>query len=189
MASKPSADDAVRNYLLMLNDPDQLRDDKEVKRLEGQLAKTTDPVERVKLQQQIRDASHPPKERYEREFITHAKDWSQRHGVSERAFIAEGVKEPVLRRAGFTNVRGARSNSTRRRSGNQTGRTRVSAQQIRDSLPHGEFTIKDAQRESGASEQVVRRVVQEAVKDGSVADLGPKQDHAGPGRAPRSYKR
>lgn len=184
-----AAEEAVRNYLVVLKDPDSLRDEERVSELEAQLGSTTDPIERVMLQQQLREARRPETHHYEDAFVTHAKAWADAHGISVAAFLAEGVAPAVLRRAGFS-VSGARAGRRGDRRGRKaTGRSRVSADQVRAALPRGSFTAKDVQEATGASPAVVRRVIQEETAAGNVAAAGPDPDHQGPGRAPVIYKR
>lgn len=188
MASK-AAEDAVRDYLTTLKDPGSLRDDERIGQLEKEHAEASDPIARVMLQQQLLEAKNPDMQSHEEGFVTHAKAWADAHGVSEAAFLAEGVSAAVLRRAGFS-VRGAdrRSRGGRRRS-RQTGRSRVSADQVRAGLPSGTFTTRDVQEATGASPAVVRRVLREEVEAGRVVDEGPDPNHQGPGRAARRYRR
>jgi hypothetical protein len=182
-----SAEEAVRNYLLSLRNPAALRNDAEIESLRERLDKSDDDLERLQLRQQILDAEQPPLERYEDAFVTHAKAYADGSGISDKAFAAEGVPPGVLRKAGFRNVGSGRGRNSTRSSGT---RKRVSADEVRSSIPRkGTFTIKDVQDSSGASAAVVRRVVQEEVDGGNVKDAGPDPDHRGPGRAPTLYSR
>lgn len=185
-----AAENAVRNYLTVLKDPESLRDDERVAEIENQLATTADAIERVMLQQQLRDAQRPTTEHYDEAFVTHAKAWADAHGISVAAFLAEGVPPAVLRRAGFS-VSGASAGrrGDRRTRKSATGHARVSAEQVRAALPAGAFTAKDVQDATGASPAVVRRVIQEEVERGNVVDAGTDPDHQGPGRSPKIYKR
>ena len=181
-----SADQAVRDYLLSLRDPSALRDESAVASLQKRLDESDDQLERLKLRQQIIEADTPALDRYEDAFVTHAKAWADKTGVSDKAFLAEGVPAATLRKAGFRNVGSGRSRTATRSSGT---RKRVSADQVRSSIPQGTFTVKDVQDSSGASSAVVRRVIQEEVDAGRVSEQGPDPDHNGPGRAPTLYKR
>ncbi|HUH06569.1 MAG TPA: hypothetical protein VML96_02070 [Egibacteraceae bacterium] len=182
MASS-AAESAIRNYLVSLKDPSTLRDDKKIADLEQRLSKATDEVERVRLRQQVMDAQNPPANRFEDDFITHAKAWADEQGISLRAFAEEGVPDAVLRRAGF------RAAAARGRRRVQRTRTRVSSEQVRAAIPKGTFTLRDVQERSGASYAVVRKVVSEEVAAGRVSDEGTAADHTGPGRSPTLYKR
>ncbi len=193
MASS-SAESAIRNYLTALRDPSSLRDDDNINELRSQLESADDELERLRLRQQILDSESPSVERYEDDFVTHAKSWADEHGVSPKAFEAEGVSGGVLRKAGFAGVgRGGRprgGTSGRGRGGAQ-GRTRsrVTVDEVRAAIPKGTFTIKRLQELSGASPAVVRKVVQSELASGGITEQGADPDHRGPGRAPTLYKR
>lgn len=184
MATKEQ-ETAVRNYLIALRDPSALTDEKKIADLEQELASTDDGAHRLRLRQQIMDAQRPTVDGYEDAFISHAKAWADDEGISAEAFKAEGVNPAVLRKAGFT-VRGGRRRAAARGT---TGRSRVSADEVRKSIPRGTFTVKQVEAASGASPAVVRRVVQEEVAAGNVTEIGPDPDHQGRGRAPTLYKR
>jgi len=182
-------DEAVRNYLVSLRDPSSLKDDDQVAKLQAELAEADDELQRLQLRQQILDAEQPPLERYEEAFVTHAKAWADAHGISDKAFLAEGVSPQVLRRAGFKGVRGAGGRG-RQGSAKPAGtRSRVSAEEVRKALPKGTFTVKAVQEATGASPAVVRRVINEEISEGRVQEKGTDPDHSGPGRAPTLYER
>ena len=182
-----SAERAVRDYLTSLKNPSALRDEDQLAKLREGLDRSDDELERLQLRQRIIELETPSTDGYENNFVTHAKAWADKTGVSERAFLHEGVPPKVLRKAGFRNV-GATKSRTSRASGRST-RTRVSADQVRAAIPKGEFTIKDVQDASGASAAVVRRIVGEEVAAGNVTEVGPDPEYRGRGRAPTIYRR
>lgn len=187
MATK-AQEAAVRNYLLSLKDPNALKDTEQIAALQSKLEQTDDELERLQIRQQLLDLESPVVERYEDEFVTHAKAWADELGITEQTFLAEGVPAQVLRKAGFRNVplgRGRKA-TTRPRGGR---RRRVSADEVRAAIPKGSFTIHRLQELSGASPAVVRRVVQEELASGNVTEDGKDPDHRGPGRAPVLYRR
>ena len=191
MASTQEA--AVRNYLLSIRDPRALRDDAAIAELNTKLEQANDELERLQLRQQLLDSENPSLDRYEDAFVEHAKAWAERTGITADAFIAEGVPAAVLRRAGFRGVTGGgrrRSTSTRASATTRStsSRSRVSADEVREAMPSGTFTVKDLQERSGASAAVVRRVIQEEVAAGNIRDEGSDPDHTGPGRAPMLYR-
>lgn len=179
MASK-SAETAVRSYLAVLRDPSSLRDEAALAQLRKQLESSSDDLERLRLRQQILDMEHPSIDRYEDDFVTHAKAWADEHGVTPKAFEAEGVPGGVLRRAGMAPA------SRRRRGGT---RTRVTVDEVRAAIPRGSFTIRRLQELSGASPAVVRKVVTEELEAGRLKEQGPDPNHRGPGRSPVLYKK
>lgn len=182
-----AAEKAVRDYLVSLREPSALRDENLIARLQKQLDESDDQLERLQLRQQIIEADTPNMDAYEEAFTTHAKAWAEKSGVSDKAFLAEGVPAATLRKAGFRNVGSGRSRASESRS--TSGRRRVSADQVREAIPKGSFTVKDVQQASGASSAVVRRVIQEEVDAGNVSEVGADPEHSGPGRAPTLYKR
>lgn len=181
-------DAAVRSYLMSLKDPSALKDDDKLAELSRKLEDSDDELERLQLRQQVIDAERPPLDKLEDEFVTHAKAWADAHGISDKAFLAEGVPPQVLRKAGFRGV-AARSRGARAPARVATPRSRVSAETVRASIPQGTFSIRQVQEASGASPAVVRRVVQEQVEAGHAVEQGPDPDHRGPGRAPTLYRR
>jgi hypothetical protein len=183
---------AVRNYLIALRDPSALRDEAAIADLSARLDRSDDVIERLRLRQRLLELERPSLDGYEEAFVEHAKAWAASVGVTGAAFVAEGVPATVLRRAGFDGV-----GSVRRRSRNgqaamgPAGRTRrrVSADDIREAIPPGPFTVKDLQQRSGASPAVVRRVIREQITAGRLSSHGTDPGHTGPGRAPGLYQR
>ena len=181
MASN-SAETAVRTYLAALRDPSSLRDESRLAKLKSQLERSGDDLERLQLRQQIFDLESPSVHQYENDFITHAKAWADEHGVTAKAFEAEGVPGSILRKAGLAGSRAARG----RKPGT---RRRVTVDEVRAAIPRGAFTIKGLQEISGASPAVVRKVVADELAAGNVKEQGPDPDHSGPGRSPTLYKK
>jgi hypothetical protein len=183
-----SQDDAVRTYLLSLQNPDVLVDDNKVKELEKRIEKESDPAKRLELREQRRKLGDPAeaKNQAQEAFVKHAKSWADDKGISPDSFREEGVPPAVLREAGLMPKRGRGS----RRSGSAT-RSRVSSETVRDALKkkRGAFTINQVQEETGASVGMVRNVINEAEKAGEVTKDGTDPNHQGPGRAPIVYKK
>lgn len=186
MPATAASESAVRNYLVALKDPAALRDDDLVTELQQRLEATADQLERVQLRQQVRDAENPAIERFEDEFVAHAKEWAEDHGVGASAFAEEGVPDAALRRAGL--LRGKGRGRTARKGGAARS-PRVSAQDVRAAIPRGTFTIKDLQERTGGSVATVRNVVKAAEQEGLIQPQGTDPGHVGPGRAPTLYKR
>lgn len=185
-----AAETAVRTYLVALSDPSSLRDEKKVAELTNKLDAATDPLDRVKLRAQLRALDAPSADAYEDAFVEHARDWAEQHGVSVEGFLEEGVPTTVLRRAGFNVGRGTGRAGARRGRPRAAGtRKRVTVDEVRAAIPKGTFTIRELQERSGASLQVVRKVITEGLADGKLGDEGIDERHTGPGRAPRLYKK
>lgn len=182
MASS-TAETAVRDYLAYLRDPASAKAD--TSELEGRIAATDDPIERIRLRQQLNDTADPGPTLRDA-FATHAKAWADEHGISAEAFRAEGIKPADLRDAGFP-VSGRRATSPQQR---RTRRPRVTVDDVKQALPpKGKtFTLKEITDASGASPGTVRKVVLDLLAEGSLSDEGNATDHTGPGRSPKVYK-
>lgn len=178
-----SPEDAVRNYLTALRDPDSLRDEKAVQAIQAKLEKATDPVERLRLRSDLERAEDVDVSSFESAFVAHAKAFSRESGISAPVLEAEGVPRSVLRKAGL--LGGQRAGASRVR------RTRVNAESIRAAYPRKgtKFTIADLTESSGASTGAVRKVVNEDLDAGVIANAGVGENTGGPGRAPILYKR
>ncbi len=183
-----TAEEFVRTYLTALRDPGSLRDEKAIEEKTEELENASDPIVRLKLQEQISDLAAPSLESVEDTFVVHAKAWADEVGISSKAFSAEGVPTNVLRRAGFA-VTGGTTSSSRRGTTRRSSGSRVSTEQVIASIPSGAFTVKQLRETSGASPAVVRKAIAAEAEAGRLADLGSDPDHSGPGRSPTLYKK
>lgn len=176
-------EEAVRAYLQALTDPDALRDDESIAELQERLERSDDPLERVKLQGHIEQATQVRPDAFEDGFIAHAKEWADEHGVSATAFQAEGVPRTVLRRAGLD---GGRSPSRRHQPARKAP---VSRDDVRAVVrTHTSFTLPQIQSKTGASRETVRTVIKESLNAGEVEKVGPDDTQQGRGR-PTRYRR
>lgn len=173
-----AVEEAVRSYLLMLDDPSWLVAVPEYERLQQEHKQTDDPLERVKLHAQLRGLERSLTERCEAGFVACAKEWADAHGVTAGAFRAEGVPAEVLRRAGFAPP------EERARRAQPSNRTRTSAsasaKDIRAAMPPGRFTVDDVQQRSHAPRGAVRRVIRVMLQRGELEEVGSTE---GPARA------
>lgn len=187
----PDVESIVRTYLTALKDPSTLRDDAAITAAENALDAEGDAISRLRLREELKELTSPSLESVEEDFVTHAKSWADSVGISAESFLAEGVGSAVLRRAGFSVGRGGRRPAGRRSARREPsgGRRRVSAEEVAAAIPDGTFTVNALQEASGASIQVVRKVVKSEVAEGRVSEVGPDPDHEGPGRAPVLYRK
>lgn len=97
------ADEAVRAYMEALQDPNSAVDWDHVDDLAGQITEATDPVRRVLLRSQWRQASDPATyiPDLEADFVAFAGQWAEANQVIGDDFFYEGVPLPVLRQAGL----------------------------------------------------------------------------------------
>lgn len=184
MATAKNQEDAVRRYLTYMNNPSQLVDQERIEELQQKLDQSEDPVERIKLRNEIERAKQPPADEVESDFVAVAKQWADQHGISAEALKAEGVKPGVLRKAGFS-VPGARRGAaaTSRRGGGRRATKEDVRKHLRNKRSGNEFTLGQVMDATGASRSTVNQVISGFVEDGTVKKVG-KAEHAGPGRAP-----
>lgn len=182
-----AAEQAVRAYLVALQDPSSLMDDAEVQRLRHDLARIHDPLERLKTRARLEERRRCLAERAEAGFVACAKPWADAQDVTAEAFRAEGVPAAVLRRAGFS-LREDQRRRPRRRP--RPTATRPSVSDIRAAIPHtGTFTLADIQDQTRAPEAAVRRVVRLMIARGEVEDLEEGRDDADDAQGRRVYRR
>lgn len=183
-----TAEEVIRTYLSALRDPESLRDDDAISRKEEELQSSTDPIDRLRRQEELGKLTKPSLESVEDDFVVHAKAWADESGISAKAFAAEGVPTSVLRRAGFS-VSGAASRPRRSSGRRASSGTRVTTEEVIAAMPSGSFTVKKLREISGASPAVVRKAITAEQDAGRLKDLGADPDHSGPGRAPTLYKK
>lgn len=177
-----TAEDAVRRYVTALRDPEALVDKDEIDRLQTELNQTGDPVAMLRIRQRLHELHTATPQTYEGDFVEHARAWAEANGVGAEAFRAEGVSDEVLERAGL------RPNGHGEGAGSR--RSRVSADAVRRAVPpRARFTLHDIRRKTGASTATIRKTLTTMVAEGAITDLGPAENHRGPGRAPRVYQR
>lgn len=182
---------AIRDYLTLLHDPESLVDDRAIADLQRQLDEATDPVERVKLRGEIDKLSQPATTELQEAFVTHAAQWAEEANVSADAFAAEGVPPEILRKAGFR-VAGSRGrpksskgHSRSRQRQTPTGeRGNVDTVSAWITNQGGDtFTISQAMDATGAT----RNTVVKAINQIGAAEVGTDPNHTGPGRSPKLY--
>ena len=180
-----TAESAIRNFLLFLDDPRKLIDHELIEQLRGKAQQANDPIERLKIYAELERAEHSDDSRYKLDFILHAKSWAETNNVGPAAFRQLGVKEDVLRSAGLVADDGRRGRKPRK-SETLSVRTSVSAETIKSHVRslHGQFTLADVQSSVGGSPMTIRKGVQALVTDGTIIRLGAMPDWSGRGRAP-----
>lgn len=182
MASK-TAENAVREYLTALRDPDSLKDEKKLKDVEDKIASTKDVLEEAKLLSELNRLSKIDPLDYEAGFVEHGKAWADEANVPAKTLSSMGVGDDVLRKAGFDVASGpSRSPKPATR--------RVSRDDVVDVvLGQGEaFVLNHIESLTGASLATVRKVVASLVEDGRVIEKGDDPSHSGRGRAPKVYE-
>lgn len=172
---------AVRLYLMFLDDPSKLVDTQEVRRLEGQIEKAKDPVDKLRAISALHKARAVDPASYAYGFVKHAKRWADDEGVPEAAFREMGVPEDVLRAAGYGKpARGARG-KIKALNGTALKRKRLSAEQLQDGILKldGEFTIRDIANHVGGSPLTIKNQLGVLEAQGKIRPAGEKAGSRG----------
>jgi hypothetical protein len=181
------AERAVRDYLTLVRDPDQLIDRDKVNALHRKIEAANDPIERLTLRAELETVEQVDRTAIADRFVAHIKDWANERGITAEALIAEGADERLLRRAGIVLSTDRRQRRTTRKTDRPS---RVSADIIAAAIPAmGTFTIPQLVARTGGSHGTVRKVIADEVNAGRVKQIGTDSAHSGPGRAPILYER
>lgn len=182
-----NAETVVRNYLLALNDPSTLIDSDRITKLEKAVEAEQDPVERLKLQAKLHQASAPDLSNIENEFVSVVQRWAGEHGITADMLASEGVPRDVLKQAGMASGRSGR----KKMATSKPRKPRVSRDDVKAHVKksRGKFTLVEIAHATNASAATVRKVVNDMVDEGAIANLGPDESYEGPGRAPLVYQK
>lgn len=187
--SPSSTEDAIRRYMEYLQDPESIRDQDQITKLQKTVDTATDPVDKLTAMGALDQALAVDGSEVREAFIAVAKDWADTEGVPPDAFRQLGVPAADLAAAGFK-TRGGRRTAT----GPAPGRSRARRVPLSDikaalgSVPK-RFHVKDLETVSGGTNATVRKAVAELVAEGTVTDLGPDPDWSGRGRSPVLYEK
>ncbi|HEX5367156.1 MAG TPA: hypothetical protein VFW63_10920 [Acidimicrobiales bacterium] len=192
--AKADPEGAVRQYLLYLEDPSQLRDETEIQRVTQAVLEARDPIEKLKAVNDLEQVAKIDEGPLRAGFVEHAKAWAEEHGIAASAFRELRVPDDVLREAGFEVPSGGGRRRRGRTVADGTPRQRAKAVPVDQIKSHvlgrrGTFTLADVQNAVGGSPATVRKAVDELVESGQVEKLGPSPDYRGRGRAPIQYSR
>jgi hypothetical protein len=189
MASNP--EEAVRRYLLHLEDPSKLVDEDKVAAAQAAVEQATDPLARLKALADLEHARQPDTSDVERDFVAQAKAYADSESIPVSAFREMGVPTEVLARAGFAVRATRRATGTTATGAPRQRAPRVSLDTIKAAavrLPK-QFTLNDlAEKAGGGSQGTLRKALDDLVAEGKVRRLGPVPNYRGRGRAPIQYE-
>src|SRR5262245_61364373 len=94
-------EDAVRSYLLFLEDPSKLRDEGEVQRRTVAVLEASDPIEKLRALTALEEAAKVDESGLRDGFVANAREWADANGISVSAFRELHVPDDVLTAAGF----------------------------------------------------------------------------------------
>jgi hypothetical protein len=191
--STTSPEEAIRSYLVFLDDPSKLRDEGEVQRRTLAVLEANDPIEKLKALAALEKAAAIDEKALREGFIEHSLEWAAANGISVKAFRELKVPAEVLAAAGFevTPERSRRSVAASAGSPGEPGQRRpaVSTTDIKEAvLTFVEpFTLNVVMEKVGGSPMTVRKAVEDLIADGKVERQGPVPGYSGRGRAPIQY--
>lgn len=187
-ATKSDAEEAIRLYLLFLEDPAKLRDDADIQKKTKAVLDAADPIEKLKALAALERAANIDDKPLRAGFVAHAKAWAEDQGIPVGAFRELKVPDEALREAGFTLP------TSRTQGGSSAGtRERAKSVPVEDIKAHvlslkGTFILTDIITGFGGSPATVRKAVDELIDAKQVKKLGPATDYHGRGRAPIQYQ-
>lgn len=191
MATDTPNEDAVRAYLVYLQDPKSLIDHETIASLESDLSSETNPLNRLKLRTQLERLQNPDTAAVEQGFLDHAKAWATAHDVGPAALRAEGVSTSVLRRAGFSVAGGKRKPSRSKASKDKApkAKAKTSLEEITTWMlkQRKAFTVAEAAAATGASRASASKALNGLYEEGTVVDAG-EAERTGPGRPALAYR-
>jgi hypothetical protein len=179
--SPATAEDAIRRYLLSIENPDSLRDDEEIARLRVEAESATDPLERLRVFAALDRAENPDTASLEAGFITHAATYAAQHNIPASAFASLGVPQATLAAAKLAPGR-------RQAPKTRTRRPRTSSDTVASSLPAKPFTAADLAELSGATLATARKVIADLTSAGLVETAEAPESWEGRGRVPTFYR-
>jgi hypothetical protein len=190
MASPLSPEEAVRRYLVHLEDPSQLVDQDKIAAAQAAVERAKDPLARLKALADLEHARQPDTGDVENDFVANAKAYADAESIPVAAFREMGVPVDVLARAGFP-VRPRRASGTTATGAPRQRAPRVSLDTIKAAavrLPR-QFTLNDlAEKAGGGSQGTLRKAVEDLMAEGKVKKVGPIPNYRGRGRAPILYE-
>ena len=201
---------AIRRYLAFLEDP-STADRELMAELENQLSVAANPIEKLRVLAEIDGARSPDRRHLEDAFVLHAVEWAVENKIPTAAFLALGVDQSLLTKAGFTKGKGISAKA--RKSLLSQGGTSKSSRYAHDAgatgngevkiraksvnsetveklilATKGPFSVRDIVAVSEATNATVSRVVGILVAEKRVEKLGLLPPQGARGVAPQGYR-
>jgi hypothetical protein len=185
-----SSEDVVRRYLLFLEGPDRLRDEKEIQRKTQAVLDAADPLDKLKALADLERVANIDEEPLRKGFVEHARLWADDQGIPVSAFRELKVPDEVLREAGFE-VPASRGRGRGAVNGERKRAKAVPVDEVKAFVLglSGTFVLADVMSGAGGSQATVRKALDELVESGAVEKMGPVPGYSGRGRAPIQYNR
>src|SRR5215218_9273104 len=193
MNDVPTAEAAVRQYLLWITAPDSLRDEGRIAELQATIDATSDPIEKLKAISALEDAKSVDGDRIRADFVAHARDYVAGEGIRVDAFRTMGVSDDVLRDAALLGGPPSRSSGAggsagpRRKPGGNRRMPRLNLSDVEASLPEGDFKLSDFASSIDREVATTRNYLMRLLGDGKVVEVG--EDASGRGKPAKIYRR
>jgi len=171
---------AVRLYLMFLQDPESLVDAQSIKKLEAELERAQDPIDRLRAYTAVQRAKVSDDTTYKYDFIKYAKRWADSEGIPVEAFRHAGVEDDVLKAAGIipTGKRG-RGRAISEPSGSR--RSRTSPEHLEEGILalDGPFSVRDIIDSVGSSTVTVKAALDRLEATGKIKPAGERSSRRG----------
>jgi hypothetical protein len=183
-----AAETSIRNYLTFLSDPSSLVDQAAVKKLQADVDKAKDPVDKLRAISKLETARKADPDVYRRGFVDNAKAWAVAEGVPASAFERMGVPHDVLRDAGLApRARRGRGRSQAPRAARAPRRPSMKAGDIEAGIVILEepFTVRDVADKVGGSPLTIKAALDRLEAQGRIRPAGERS--GGRGRASKVW--
>jgi len=180
--STKAAEEAIRQYLLYLEDPSQLRDEATIAKCQQDVQNAVDPIDKLKSLAALERATVIDETPLRQGFIDNAQAWAHEARVPASAFVSLHVPAEVLQEAGL-DVTSNRKPAKRAKA--------VPLDDIKEWVlrqTSGTFTLLDIGAGAGGASATVRKAVDELIEAGAIESLGRVSPYDGRGRAPNHYR-
>jgi hypothetical protein len=184
--SDTDSESAVRDYLTFLTDPDSLVAPELIERLEADVAKAKDPVDKLLAIASLDRAKTADPAVYERAFVQHAKAWAAKENVPTAAFAQLGVPDDVLRAAGMLAGRGrgrgrSRSAAEVRSTDGRARRVAIKSDVLESGILGLDepFSVKDVSQRVGGSTVTVKAAIDRLEAQGRIIPAGERSGSRG----------
>lgn len=162
-----------------------------VERLERSLDAEGDPIAKLRILSELRQAKQADHDALHQQFCLYAKDWADANGIPVDSFLELGVDADTLRAAGFKLADSPSPRARKDSRDHKSGSHPVPVANVKDIVARkrGVFTLAHIAEASGASPMTVRKAINELITSGDVERLGPTPGWSQPGRAPIQFRR
>jgi hypothetical protein len=186
MTDHTTAEEAVRRYLLYIEDPALLRDERAIAKATRAVNAATDPLDRLRAIAVLHQHTNIDEGPLRAGFIASAKPWADTENVPGRIFRKLNVPDDVLLSAGLVTS----SSSLTPRAARSRSKP-VASEDIRRHILaiDGVFRADEIVTGTDCSPKKARHTLNRLISEGLIESLGRDRDFRGRGAAPILYQR